>query len=154
MFCEQGSFRPTFDFKLCIDTGNSPPVCCRQPFYVIHEKTIMNNNIQALEEHYRICHCVCSWVSLFILATTPFQEGCTNTHDSIWRLYMSYRPLNSVTCSFDFHIPCCANIIKHFDKSYDRISFISLDIRSSYHQIRVHWSDQEKLVFSRRLEKK
>ena len=37
-FCGQGPYRPIFDFELCIDTGDSKPLCYRQPAYGICEK--------------------------------------------------------------------------------------------------------------------
>ena len=41
-FCERSVSRPVLDFEFCIDTGKSPPVCCRQPKYGYHERKIMN----------------------------------------------------------------------------------------------------------------
>ena len=41
-FYERGVSCPVLDFELCIDTGNSPPVCSRQPKYGYHEREIMN----------------------------------------------------------------------------------------------------------------
>ena len=81
------------------------------------------------------------WGSLLLLATKPYQEGCTNINDLIWNLFVSYRPLNSATCNFEFLIPRCADSIEDFGDSCCHIYFISLDIRSSYHQIYVHQSD-------------
>ena len=34
-----------FDFEFCLDTGDSKPVCCRQPAYGVHERKIMNAHI-------------------------------------------------------------------------------------------------------------
>ena len=56
-FCEQGAARPMFDFEFCLDTGDSKPVCCRQPSYGIHERKIMNTHIQILEDNDWICDC-------------------------------------------------------------------------------------------------
>ena len=50
-FCEQGAARPMFDFEICLDTGDSKPVYCRQPPYSIHERKIMNTPIQILEDN-------------------------------------------------------------------------------------------------------
>ena len=48
-FCENGTSRPMIDFELCIDTGDSKPVCCHQPSYGIHKRKIMDKHIQILE---------------------------------------------------------------------------------------------------------
>ena len=40
-----------FDFEICLDTGDSKPVYCRQPPYGIHERKIMNTPIQILEDN-------------------------------------------------------------------------------------------------------
>ena len=37
------------DFEFCIDTGNSPPVCCRQPVYGFRESEIMTKLIADIE---------------------------------------------------------------------------------------------------------
>ena len=44
-FCKHGAARPMFDFEFCLDTGDSKPVCCRQPAYGVHERKIMNAHI-------------------------------------------------------------------------------------------------------------
>ena len=60
-FCERGVSRPMLDFKFCIDTGNSPPVCCRQLVYGFHESKIMNTLIAALEASDLIIDCKGAW---------------------------------------------------------------------------------------------
>ena len=44
-FCERGVSRPVLDFEFCIDTGDSPPVCCCQLKNGYHERKIMNKHI-------------------------------------------------------------------------------------------------------------
>ena len=44
-----------FDFESCLDIGDSPPVCYRQPVYGIHERKIMNTHINVLEDNDWIC---------------------------------------------------------------------------------------------------
>ena len=63
------------------------------------------------------------------------------------RLCISYRPLNGVTKSFEFPIPRYADSIENFSDFSGRVYFISLDVRSDYHQIRVRKCDQENLAF-------
>ena len=56
--CEQDDSRLMLDFEFCLDTGESPPVCCRQPVYGIHERKIMTAHIRVLEDNDWICDCV------------------------------------------------------------------------------------------------
>jgi len=52
-----------------------------------------------------------------------------------------------VTKNFEFPIPRCADSIEDFGAFSGFMYFISLDTRSSYHQIRVRKHDEEKLAF-------
>ena len=54
---KRGVSRPMLDFEFCTDTGNSPPVCCRQPVYGFHESKIMTKLIADLEENNLIKDC-------------------------------------------------------------------------------------------------
>ena len=44
-FYEEGASQSMFDFRFCIDTGDSKHVCCRLPSYGIHERKIMDKHI-------------------------------------------------------------------------------------------------------------
>ena len=133
LFCEEGASRTMFDFEFCIDTGDSKPVCCHQFSSIINERKIMDKHIHILETNDWICDCEGPWGSLILLTPKSYQEGCTDINDFLWRLYVSYRPLNSVTRSFEFPIPHCADSIEDFGDFSGRIYFISLDARSGYH---------------------
>ena len=137
-----------FDFEFCIDIGDCKPDCCRQQSYGSHERKIMDKHSHILETNNWICDCEGPWGSLILLAPKPHQEECTDINDFIWRLYVSYRPLNSATRSFEFPIPRCADSIDDFGDFSGRIYFISLDTRCGYHQISVLQHDQEMLAFS------
>ena len=91
--------------------------------------------------------CEGPWGSLLILVAIPHQESCTNILAFIWRLCVSYRPLNKITLGFEFPIPRCADSIEDLGDSSGPIFTISLDVRSGYRQIRVRKCDQEKLAF-------
>ena len=145
-FDEQGVNRPVIDYEFCIDTGGSPPVCCRFQKYGIHESKVMATQIQALENNKWIRDCEGPWGAMNLLAPKPHQENVTNIQDFIWRLCVSYRALNAVTKYFTFPIPCCADSIEHFGDSNGPMFFINLDARQGYHQITVSFSDQEKLA--------
>ena len=64
-FCERGVSRPMLYFEFCIDTGNSPPVCCKQPVYKFHESKIMNKLIDDLEYSGLIRDCEGAWNPYF-----------------------------------------------------------------------------------------
>ena len=110
-FCEQEAARHIFDFDFCLDTGNSKPDYYRQPSYGIHERKIMNAHIQIIEDNDWICDYESAWGSLLLLSPKPHQEGCNDINDFVWRLYVSYRPLNGITKNFENPIPRCSDSI-------------------------------------------
>ena len=84
--------------------------------------------------------------SLLLLSPRLHQEGCTDINAFVWRLCVGYRPLNGVTKSFEYPTPRCSDSIEDFDDFSDSICFISLDDRTSYHQIQVRKVKQEKMA--------
>ena len=56
-FFKRGISIPIFAFEFCIDTGNLPPVCCRQLVYGFYESKIITNCIAALEASDLITDC-------------------------------------------------------------------------------------------------
>lgn len=132
------------DFEFCLDTGNSPTVCCRQLLYGFHESKIMTAQIADLEANGIITDCEGAWSSLLLLAAKPHQESYDDINTFVWRFCVSYRPLNRIIFGFEFPIPRCTNIIEELGDSRGSLSILSLDTRSGYHQIRVRESDQEK----------
>ena len=76
-FDEGGVSRPVLGYEFCIDTGVSPPVCCRFPRYGIHEEKIMNEQIQTLEKKW-IIDCNGPWGSIILLAPKTHQEDINN----------------------------------------------------------------------------
>ena len=133
-FSEQGISRPMFDFEFYLDIGKSPRVYCSQPMYGIHKRKIMNTRMKLLKDNDCICDCAGPWGSLLLLAAKPYQEKCKDIKVFSCHLCVSYRPLNSVTRSFEFLIPCCTDSIENFCDYNDPIYFISLDARPGYHQ--------------------
>ena len=71
------------DFDFYINTGNSPPLCSRQPVYDFHCNEIINKLIAALEDSDLIIDCEGDWGSLLLLAAKPHQESYTNIHELI-----------------------------------------------------------------------
>ena len=47
-FCVVGARRTILDYEFAIDTGSSPPICCRRSKYGPHEKPIIMEQINSL----------------------------------------------------------------------------------------------------------
>ena len=64
-----------------------------------------------------------------------------------WRMCVDYRPLNVVTIKNNYPLPC-------IDILFDQLSkaklFSKIDLRSSYHQIKIRLEDIPKTAFSTR----
>ena len=107
----------------------------------------MTAQISDLEANGLITDFEGSWDSLLLLATKSHQESCDDINIFVWRLCVSYRPLNRTTLGFKFPILRCSGSIEDLDDSRGSLSMISLDDRSGYHQIHVRESDEKNLVF-------
>jgi len=113
-FCLKGARRPILDYEFCIDTGASPPVCCRRPSYGPHEKPIIMEQIKLLLANDWIEKCGGAWGSMIVLAAKPHQEHVDDISLFIWRMCVSYRGLNKVTRPFEYPIPRCDDAIGFF----------------------------------------
>jgi hypothetical protein len=69
--------------------------------------------------------------------------------DQSLRLCVDYRPLNAITIKNKYHLPHI-NIL--FDQLVGIKFFSKVDLRSSYHQIKIHSEDIPKTAFSTRYE--
>jgi hypothetical protein len=65
--------------------------------------------------------------------------------DKELRLCVDYRPLNAVTIKNKYPLPCIDIL---FDQLAGAQVFSKIDLRSSYHQIKVHAEDIPKTVFT------
>ena len=132
VFCEEGFHRPIRGFSFQIDTGDHPPICCKQPRYGPHESEVMRKLVAKLDENGVVEDDEGPWGALVVLAAKPHQDNVP-WHEYQWRLCVSSRRLNQVTKPFVFPIPRCDDAVEHIDT--EAKYFIAVDMDSGYWQV-------------------
>jgi len=150
VFCEKGLRWPIRGFTFSIDTGNSPPVCCRPPWYGPFETKIMTKLVTALEDNGLIEDDFGPYGAQIVLAAKPGQDGVPADKFKWW-LCVSYCRLNQVTRPFTFPMPRCDDAVEEIDA--DAKFFIAVDMDSGYWQILAAEEARTCLVFSPPMER-
>ena len=145
VFDKKGLLVPVKDYECVIDTGNHPPIACRNPNYGHHEIPIMKEAIGKLLELNQIKQVFDgAWLSKALLAPKPHQEHVTHIDKFVWRFCVSYVALNAITRVVAFSIPRCDAAVNMRMSKFRWL----MDAPSGYHQIRVEKNSQQKLAFA------
>jgi hypothetical protein len=142
-FEPKGMKRPIRGYLFNIDTGTSKPITCKTPRYGPHESKVMERLIKTLEDKGMIEDNFGPYGAMAVLAGKPGQAHVHWT-EYIFRLCISYRPLNTITRPFLFHIQRCDDAV---DMIGTACFAITMDLDSGYWQVEMLDESKEKTAF-------
>ena len=143
VFVQEGLRRNIRGYSFNVDTGPSKPICCKVPRYGPHESRVITNLANDLEKNGLIEDDFGPWGAIVILAGKPYQEH-KHWSDYIFRLCVSYRPLNRITRPFTFPSRRCDDAATDIGPAN---FFITMDLDSGYWQVSVVPESRDKLAF-------
>lgn len=127
-------FRKRFDHQIPLITGASP--ISQRPYrYSITQKNAIDSLIKDMLHQGVIQYSTSPYASPAVLVKKK---------DGSWRLCVDYRSLNKQTVKDKYPIPLLDDLLDELGGS---IYFSKLDLRSGFHQIRMHPADIFKTAF-------
>lgn len=142
-FSQAGMHRHIRGFTFHIDTGPTKPIDCKPPRYGPHESQVIKKLVDALQKKGIIEDDDGPYGSLVVLAGKPNQDHA-HWSQYVFRLCISYRPLNGVTRPFTFPILRCDDAVEDIGGA---TVAITLDLDAGYWQVLVHSSSRPKTAF-------
>jgi hypothetical protein len=136
LFLEPTGLPPTrsFDHRIHLHPG-TPPVAMRPYRYPQRLKDEIENQCAAMRAQGIMRASTSAFSSPVLLVRKP---------DDSWRFCVDYRALNSKTVRGRFPIPIVDELL---DELKGVVFFTKLDLRSGYHQVRMHPDDVHKTAF-------
>ena len=126
--------RGLFDHKIPLAQGTNP-FSIRPYRYPLKQKDIIEGLVHEMLDKGVIHH-----------SSSPFANSVVlvGKKDGTWRMCVDYRELNKHTIKDKFSIPVLEELI---DELAGAMVFSKIDMRSGYHQIRMHEDDVMKTAF-------
>jgi hypothetical protein len=115
--------------------SRSAPVAVRPYRYTKAQKDELVRQCSTMQKQGLIRHSKSSYSSPVLLVRKP---------DGSWRFCVDYQALNDQTIKNKFLSPMVEELL---DELQGAPFFTKLDLRSSYHQVRMHPADVEKTTF-------